>query len=176
MNGNQWSADNTQSNTTIVAYSLDECQRRLQSIDESNGERREQIPFWLTEATTRVIPMATPGDHRAYRVARTGEAETTVLMYPSDGFTRVYVAPPSQPLRGVIWYFRWVVRLGIVLLFPLAYSPTRTIYLMQAGIILGVGAAFMILNALLRRHQRHYLLRQIKAALGLDESYEDKSA
>lgn len=170
MNDNQWSADETQSDTTIVAYSLDECQRRLQSIDESNKERPEQIPFWLTEATTRVIPMATPGDHRAYRVARTGAGETTVLLYPAEGFTRVHIAPPSQPLRGVIWYFRWVVRLGIVLLFPLAYSPTRTIYWMQAGIILGVGATFILLNALLRRQKRHYLLRQIKAALGLDES------
>lgn len=171
MNGNQWSADDPQSNTYLFAYSLDECQRRLQAIDESNKERTEQIPFWLTEATTRVIPMATPGNHRAYRVARTGEAETTVLLYPSDGFTRVYIAPPSQPLRGVIWYLRWVFRLGILLLFPLVYSPTRTIYLMQAGMILGVGTAYIILNALLRRHQRQNLIRQIKAALGLDESY-----
>ncbi|MBZ0320740.1 MAG: hypothetical protein K8L91_30280 [Anaerolineae bacterium] len=170
MNDHQSSIDDTQSNTTIVGYSMEECQRRLQSIDESNKERTEQIPYWLTEATTRVIPMATHGDHRAYRVARTGEAETTVLLYPAEGFTRVYIAPPSQPLRGVIWYFRWSFRLGIVLLFPLVYSPTRTIYFAQAGVILAVAVAFMSLNALLRRQQRQHLLRQIMAALGLDES------
>lgn len=170
MNGNQWSVDDTQSNTTIVAYSIAECQRRLQSLDESNDERRRSLLGRVGKASIRVIPMATPGDHRAYRVARTGEAETTVLLYPAEGFTRVYIAPPSQPLRGVIWYLRWTLRLGIVLLFPLAYSPTRTIFLAQAGIILGVAAAFIIFNGLLRRQQRQHLLRQIKTALGLDES------
>lgn len=158
-----------QSNTYLVAHTINECQRRLQSLDESNEERRRSYP--LGRGRARVIPIATPGDHRAYHVARTGEAETMVMLYPSDGLTRVYIAPPTQHSLGVGWYLMWALRLGIVLLFPLVYSPTRTIYLLQAGMILGVAAVLWGLYRLQRWQQSRLLLRQIKAVFGLDESY-----